>query len=149
MSDQIKTSAEALEAEALPKHYEAHSNPDAETDFPDMIAEKPMAQKSAAAWAYERLILYIQNFEKQLDNEHEVAMGFAGGDVGVLRIEAEQDKQRHDEGHHRGGHGQPLGVALRGVVIPPQEQRQNGCCDRRNEGGDGKKVIHVSSSQRW
>lgn len=87
MSDQIKTSAEALEAEALPKHYEAHSNPDAETDFPDMIAEKPMAQKSAAAWAYERLILYIQNFEKQLDNEHEVAMGFAGGDVGVLRIE--------------------------------------------------------------
>ncbi|MGR3837493.1 MAG: DUF6173 family protein, partial [Cognatishimia sp.] len=38
-------------------------------------------------WAYERMILYIQNFEKLLDNEHEVAMGFAGGDMGVLRIE--------------------------------------------------------------
>ena len=27
------------------------------------------------------------NFEKQLDNEHEVAMGFTGGDAGVVRIE--------------------------------------------------------------
>lgn len=87
MSDQIKTSAEALEAAALPKRYEAHANSDAETDLPISLAEKPMEQKSAAEWAYERLILYIQNFEKQLDNEHEVAMGFAGGDVGVLRIE--------------------------------------------------------------
>ena len=46
-----------------------------------------MTQKSPAEWAYERLILYIQNFEQQLDNEHEVAMGFTGGDAGVLRIE--------------------------------------------------------------
>lgn len=35
----------------------------------------------------DRLILYIQNFEEQLDNEHEVAMGFTGGDAGVLKIE--------------------------------------------------------------
>ena len=33
------------------------------------------------------MILYIQNFEEQLDNEHEVAMGFTGGDAGVLKIE--------------------------------------------------------------
>lgn len=33
------------------------------------------------------MILYIQNFEEQLDNDHEVAMGFAGDEMGVLRIE--------------------------------------------------------------
>ena len=33
------------------------------------------------------MILYIQNFEEQLDNEHEIAVGFAGGTAGVLRIE--------------------------------------------------------------
>jgi hypothetical protein len=87
MNNDIKTSAEALEAAALPKRYEAHANGETETDLPTTVAEKPLEQKSAAEWAYERLILYIQNFEKQLDNEHEVAMGFAGGDVGVLRIE--------------------------------------------------------------
>jgi hypothetical protein len=46
--------------------------------------EKP---KSPAEWAYDRLILYIRNFEQQLDASHEIAMGFAGGDAGVLKIE--------------------------------------------------------------
>ncbi len=55
--------------------------------LPEAVAETPLEEKSPAQWAYERLILYIQNFEEQLDNEHEVAMGFTGGDVGVLRIE--------------------------------------------------------------
>ncbi len=55
--------------------------------LPKKVAEKPLEQKSPAEWAYERLILYIKNFEEQLDNEHEVAMGFTGGDAGVLRIE--------------------------------------------------------------
>jgi hypothetical protein len=55
--------------------------------LPTEVTDKPFAEKSAAEWAYERLILYIQNFEEQLDNEHEVAMGFTGGDAGVLRIE--------------------------------------------------------------
>lgn len=87
MNESIKTSAEALEAEALPKRYEAHKDTGAEKDLPTAVNSKPIAQKSPAAWAYERIILYIQNFEKQLDNAHEVAMGFAGGDVGVLRIE--------------------------------------------------------------
>jgi hypothetical protein len=55
--------------------------------LPEVMAEKPYEEKSPAEWAYERLILYIQNFEEQLDNTQEVAMGFAGGDVGILRIE--------------------------------------------------------------
>ena len=54
---------------------------------PEGLRRKPVEQKSPAEWAYERLILYIKNFEEQLDNEHEVAMGFTGGDAGVLRIE--------------------------------------------------------------
>jgi hypothetical protein len=40
-----------------------------------------------AAWAYQRLVAYIRNFEAQLNPSQEVAMGFAGGDSGVLRIE--------------------------------------------------------------
>ena len=31
--------------------------------------------------------MYIQNFEKQLDNDHEVGVGLAGGEAGVIRIE--------------------------------------------------------------
>ena len=57
------------------------------TPLPDAIAKTPVEEKSPAQWAYERVILYIQNFEEQLDNEHEVAIGFTGGDAGVLRIE--------------------------------------------------------------
>ncbi len=88
MTDDIKTTAEAIEADALPRLYEVHADPDAEpVDLPEAIANQPVKQKSSAEWAYERLILYIQNFEKQLDNEHEVAMGFVGGEAGVLRIE--------------------------------------------------------------
>lgn len=47
-------------------------------------AAKP---KSPAEWAYDRLILYIRNFESGLDATHEIAMGFAGDEAGVLRIE--------------------------------------------------------------
>jgi len=55
--------------------------------LPAAVTSKPISQKSAAEWAYERLILYIQNFEEQLDPEQEVVMGFTGGDVGTMRIE--------------------------------------------------------------
>jgi len=86
MDDKIKTSAEALEGDAIPRVHEVHVNP--VKCSPDGSLIKPSAEpKSAARWAYERLILYIQNFEKQLDNEHEVAMGFAGDSAGVIRIE--------------------------------------------------------------
>ncbi len=89
MSEEIKTSAEALEAAVLPCVHEVHADPEACAPLNKVPEElnQPVEAKSAARWAYERLILYIQNFEKQLDGEHEAAMGFAGGDAGVLRIE--------------------------------------------------------------
>lgn len=74
-----------------PALHAVHTDPGAVAgecvSIPKSLAEKPVKQKSAAEWAYQRLVLYIQNFEKQLDNEHEVAMGFVGGDAGVLKIE--------------------------------------------------------------
>ena len=83
MDDKIATSAEALEAAAIPRVHEVHTDPNATT--PAAIATSE--PESPARWAYERLIAYIQNFEKTLDNEHEVAMGFAGDDSGVIKIE--------------------------------------------------------------
>jgi len=90
--DQIQTTAEAHEAAALPCARAVHANPDAplsaeQLPLPDAMSRKPVAQKSPAEWAYERLILYIKNFEEQLDNEHEIAMGSTGSESGVLRIE--------------------------------------------------------------
>lgn len=91
MGEKIETAAEVAEAAALPKRHEVHCDPDTpaptNTDVPKAIAGKPAAQKSPAQWAYERIILYLKNFEEQLDNSEEVAMGFTGGDAGVLRIE--------------------------------------------------------------
>jgi hypothetical protein len=48
------------------------------------LSDKP---KSPAEWAYDRLVLYIRNFESNLDATQEIAMGFAGGEAGVLQIE--------------------------------------------------------------
>ena len=92
IEDKIQTTAQAHEAQAIPCARVVHADPDApataeQKPLPDSVAKKPVEQKSPAEWAYERLILYIQNFEEQLDNEHEIAVGFAGGDAGVLRIE--------------------------------------------------------------
>lgn len=88
MSDEmISTSAEAVEDSILPCRHEARADGVAPAaPLPDKVIDKPMTSKSPAAWAYERLILYIQQFEETLDGDHEVAMGFAGGDAGVLRI---------------------------------------------------------------
>ena len=91
MDDRIITSAEALEAATLAGLHEVHADPDASNactkPLPKAITDKPAKEKSPAQWAYERIILYLKNFEEQLDNAHEVAMGFTGGDAGVLRIE--------------------------------------------------------------
>jgi len=92
MTDEIMTSAEVLEASVLPRARIARACDDladtAETQpLPDSISGESVDDKSPAQWAYERVILYIKNFEEQLDDAHEVAMGFAGGDVGVMRIE--------------------------------------------------------------
>lgn len=43
--------------------------------------------KSPAEWAHDRLVMYIRNFESELDAEQEIAMGFASDETGVLRIE--------------------------------------------------------------
>lgn len=91
MGDQVKTAAEAEEADAMPRIHEVHSDPDAPNAghkaVPKGVAKTPVQKKSPAQWAYERFIIYLKNFEEQLDNEHEAAMGFTGGEAGVLRIE--------------------------------------------------------------
>lgn len=83
----IDTSAEILENAVLGRRVEAcpESGAPVEQAIPAELAEQ--AAKSPAQWAYERLILYIQSFEETLDAEQEAAMGFAGGEAGVLRIE--------------------------------------------------------------
>ena len=91
MNKDINTSAEAAEDEVLPALYEVHCSPDGSIqrrqERPASVSQTPPAQKSPAQWAYERVVLYLQKFEEQLDNDHEVAMGFTGSDAGVLRIE--------------------------------------------------------------
>lgn len=86
MDNTISTAAEALEGERAPRIHEVHTDPTRCAPDGSMIKQNA-EPKSAARWAYERLILYIQNFEKQLDNEHEIAMGFAGDSSGVIKIE--------------------------------------------------------------
>jgi len=78
---------------AKPPAHAVHADPNApaspeQVPLPAGVARKPYADKSPAQWAYERVILYIKNFEEQLDNQHEVAIGFTdGGSAGTLRIE--------------------------------------------------------------
>ena len=86
----IETSADAMENLHLPGLREVHI--DADTPCPDASSlpkalKESTAQKSPAQWAYERIILYIQHFEKQLDNDHEVGLGFAGGGAGMIKID--------------------------------------------------------------
>ena len=89
MDNEIRTAAELSEAEAIPRRHEVHTQACGQVDMGDLPdgMKTPVEHKSPARWAYERLILYIQNFEEQLDAEHEVGMGTAGGELGVLRIE--------------------------------------------------------------
>lgn len=87
--DDIKTTAEAAEAAAMPRRREVHCDETSgvQDEVPEAVAKKPVNQKSPAEWAYQRLILYIQNFEKMLENEEEIAMGFTDTGGGFLRIE--------------------------------------------------------------
>jgi hypothetical protein len=55
--------------------------------LPSAVAQTKPEQKTPAQWAYERLVLYVQKFEETLDAEHEVGMGFAGSDAGMLHIQ--------------------------------------------------------------
>ena len=95
--DDISTTAEfaevaALAAAAEPRAKAVHADPAQcgtleSTPLPKAATRRSVEEKSPAEWAYERLILYIQNFEAQLDASEEVAMGFTGGQAGVLSIE--------------------------------------------------------------
>lgn len=91
MGQSIDTAAEAEEAAAIAGLHEVHADPQApratDKPIPKGMTQKTDKPKSPAQWAYERIILYLKNFEEQLDNTQEVAMGFTGGDAGVLRIE--------------------------------------------------------------
>lgn len=81
MSD-IQTTAELIEGEVLAKAFHEDG-----ADLVENHAKPPQGRKSPAEWAYERVILYIRKFEEGLDTEHEVAMGFAGSDMGSLHIQ--------------------------------------------------------------
>ncbi len=88
MAKKPKAKAKAKKPCVEPRAHVVHADPDAENKpLPESLSETPIDEKSPAEWAYERLVIYIQNFEEQLDNEHEIAVGFVGGDAGVLRIE--------------------------------------------------------------
>ena len=92
MDDKIETTAEHIEGDAMRLARAVHTGdgpcPGPEdAPLPEAVAKKPLADKSPAEWAYERLILYINNFETQLDAEQEVAMGLTDTGAGVLRIE--------------------------------------------------------------
>jgi len=89
MTDRIETTAEHAEAAAMPRAHEVHARPGQPSieAAAKALNNGPAEDKSPARWAYERLILYIRNFEETLDEAHEVAMGFAGSDAGTIRIE--------------------------------------------------------------
>ncbi|MGK7752897.1 MULTISPECIES: hypothetical protein [unclassified Roseovarius] len=132
MDEKIDTTAERIEGAVLARCHEVHADPDTPcTEVPEKLADKQaLAEKSPAKWAYERLILYIQNFEKTLDNEHEVAMGFAGGGPGTLRIEGmgyfDPDIVTFYGSDPSGAktqliqHVSQLGVMLRALPKPPE-----------------------------
>ena len=84
---EIKTTAEVLESAVLRGAAMANGAAMEHQPFPHGFNLQPAPPKSEAQWAYERLILYIQNFESQLDNEHEVGMALAGAKVGTLLIQ--------------------------------------------------------------
>lgn len=84
--------AAVTKAAGLPRCHAIHADPTApptaeQLPLPAALQRRPLAEKSPAEWAYERIILYIRNFESHLDSQQEIAMGFAGSEVGVLKIE--------------------------------------------------------------
>lgn len=88
--NKIETTAEAYESTAIPRCNVVIGVDDCaptveQKQLPEAVLEQ--GDKSPAEWAYERLILYIQTFEEQLDSEHEVGMGIAGADVGAVHIQ--------------------------------------------------------------
>lgn len=84
--DDPYTTADAMESDALPRCAELRAD-GTNHAVPVPVALKKGATKSPAEWAYQRVILYLKAFEEALDETQVVAMGFAGGPTGVLRIQ--------------------------------------------------------------
>ncbi len=57
------------------------------TDLPQSASPADAPPAGPAQSAYTRIVHLIRSFEAQLDAAQEVAMGFAGSEAGVLRIE--------------------------------------------------------------
>lgn len=82
----IATSAEAMEDAALIRAVELRADgPSPAVPVPAAIA-RGVRERSAAEWAYQRIVLYLRAFEDLLAADQVVAMAFAGGPAGVLRI---------------------------------------------------------------
>ena len=87
-----KAKAAPSKTAAEPRAHAVQADPTApptaeQQPLPDALKSRSVAQKSPAEWAYERIILYIRNFENQLNVEQEIAIGFAGSEAGILKIE--------------------------------------------------------------
>ena len=91
MTEDIKTTAEAIEGAALAELYSVQVSEDGQALAENQViasgGPQDISQKSPAEWAYERIVMYIQKFEETLDADHEVGIGYAGGEVGSLRIQ--------------------------------------------------------------
>ena len=91
MDNKIETTAEAQESAHLAELYAVQLTDDgqavAENQITSGTGPRDLTEKSPAEWAYERIVMYIQKFEETLDGDHEVGMGYAGGEVGTLRIQ--------------------------------------------------------------
>ena len=85
----IQTSAEAMEAAALPDAGVVRTD-DGECaerqPLPAALTRKPHEQKSPAEWAWQRLVLYMQKFEEGLNGDEEIGVAMAGSDAGPFRI---------------------------------------------------------------
>ncbi len=86
MMDSNHTTADAMEAAALPKACELRADG---RDHAPAVPEgvKKHVPQSPAEWAYQRVILYLKHFEESLADDQEAAMGFTGGFGGQLRIQ--------------------------------------------------------------
>ena len=92
MSVEYKVGAKLRTESVLPEAGVFRSDcPDGDcaenTPLPAGVAAQPVENKAPSQWAYERLVLYIQKFEETLDTDHEVGMGFAGSDAGMIHIQ--------------------------------------------------------------
>lgn len=85
-----RTTAETALNAAVEAAADMDGNNELESDAEALPGQQPPVpphQPGPAAYAYQRIVQYIRNFEGQLDANHEIAMGFAGSDAGVLKIE--------------------------------------------------------------